>query len=299
MLKRILLFGNPYHLSSKNEQLLIFNKEDKSEKTTPAEDLGVVVLDHYSITLTHGVVQLLNEHNVAMVFCNKKHMPISLLLPLEHHYIQNKRFQLQINASVPLKKDLWKQVVRQKIANQATLLSELGIESAKLKRLCKEVKSGDSMNLEAQAARHYWPHLFGDKEFSRERFGKPPNLFLNYGYAILRATVARSLVAAGLLPTLGIHHRNKYNAYCLADDMMEPYRPYVDKLVSMEYDNGIMLGTQLTKDHKSSLLGVMFQDVMIKKQTSPLMVAVQFTCNSLVKCLERKTKNLDLPVMDG
>jgi len=230
MLKRTLFFSNPYHLSVKLQQLVIADKETGEVKQAPIEDLGFVVLDHREITFTQSAMNELAANNTAVVICNEKHMPASMMFHLDTHQVQNERFRAQVNASEPLKKQLWQQTVKAKIRNQAAMLKHSGQSDEALNRLATQVKSGDSTNEEAQAARRYWPGLFG-KYFRRERFGMPPNPSLNYAYAILRAAVARALCGSGLLPTLGIHHRNKYNAYCLADDIMEPYRPFVDLCV--------------------------------------------------------------------
>jgi CRISPR-associated protein Cas1 len=244
MIKRTLYFGNPSYLSIKNAQLNIRLPEvEKNDllptefkrdalATIPVEDIGIVVIDNPQITLTSGLLQALQENNVAVIICDYRHMPQSLLLPIEGNSIQQERYDAQLAASEPLKKQLWQQTVTQKIKNQAAALDSLELQSDYLIPLHRNVKSGDTDNCEATAAVYYWQTIFRHVNgFVRHREGPPPNNFLNYGYAILRATMARSIVAAGLLPTLGIFHKNRYNAYCLADDLMEPYRPYVDQIV--------------------------------------------------------------------
>ncbi|MCD6374938.1 MAG: type II CRISPR-associated endonuclease Cas1, partial [Caldisericaceae bacterium] len=230
MLKRTLFISNPYHLSLKNRQLVVSEKGGMPVKTAPVEDLGFIVLDHPQISFSMKLVEQLSEFNVATVFCDSKHLPSSMLLPLDANHIQSEIFRAQIDASEPLKKNLWKQTIEAKIKNQARLLSKLGKNSGPLKAIAKSVKSGDSDNREGFAARIYWNALFG-KAFIRDRYGNPPNMYLNYGYIILRSAVARAVSGSGLLATLGIHHRNRYNAFCLADDLMEPYRPWVDEIV--------------------------------------------------------------------
>lgn len=234
MIKRTLFFGNPAYLRFKDEQLVITLPEASMlpEKdrtiTIPVEDIGVIVIEHPQITITHLLMNSLLENNVAVITCNSNHMPSGLLLPLEGNTTQQERFRHQINASEPLRKQLWQQTVRQKILNQAMVLSQVGRKTENMKYWAEQVKSGDTENHEGRAAAYYWGELFETSlEFRRDRKGFAPNNLLNYGYAILRATIARSLVASGMLPTFGIHHHNRYNAYCLADDMMEPYRPYV------------------------------------------------------------------------
>lgn len=232
MIKRTLYFGNPTYLKTKNEQLVIELPDTGEIKLAPIEDLGLVILDHQQITITQSVIAKLLANNCALVTCDHTHHPTGLLLNLEGNSLQSMKFQAQLSATEPLKKQLWQQTVVAKIRNQAELLVLQKVENKALLNCMKEVKSGDIDNQEARAAAYYWKRLFPDfLEFRRERFGPPPNNILNYGYAILRAMVARSLVASGLLPTLGIHHRNQYNAYCLADDIMEPYRPFVDRVV--------------------------------------------------------------------
>src|SRR5690606_6046247 len=232
MLKRTLYFGSPAYLKTQNKQLVIELPETGEIKTAAIEDIGVVILDHQQITITQALLARLLDNNTAVIICNDIHHPTGLFLNLDGHTLQSQRFQYQIEASLPLKKQLWQQTVIAKITNQAFLLQQYRIPNKVLLQLASNVKSGDSDNCEAQASAYYWKHVFPlFPKFRRHREGPPPNNLLNYGYAILRAVVARSLVGSGLLPTLGIHHRNQYNAYCLADDIMEPYRPYVDKVV--------------------------------------------------------------------
>jgi CRISPR-associated protein Cas1 len=294
MIKRTLYFGNATRLSVQQQQLLI--KTDEIERTVPIEDIGVVVIDHYQTSVTHAVLHLLLENNVALITCNEKHHPTGLLLNLDGHTLQSEKFKAQIEASEPLKKQLWQQTIKAKIQNQAAVLATWEIDNSSLKRLYQLVLSGDTSNQEAQAARYYWKMLFNEEEpfFVRERFGDYPNNFLNYGYAILRATVARSLVGSGLLPTLGIHHRNKYNAYCLADDIMEPYRPYVDHLVK-EIMNEQPQEQILTKEIKRRLLEIPALDIVIDGKASPLMVGLQRTTASVAKCFEGETKKILYP----
>jgi CRISPR-associated protein Cas1 len=297
MIKRTLYFGNPAYLKTKNGQLLIELADTGEVKAAAIEDIGVLILDHQQITITHSVIAKLLANNVALVTCDDIHLPTGLMLNLDGHTLQSQRFQHQLNASVPLKKQLWQQTVIAKIQNQANLLAQYRIPNKTLLNLACRVKSGDSDNCEAQAANYYWKNVFPlFPGFKRFREGEPPNNLLNYGYAVLRAVVARNLVGSGLLPTLGIFHRNQYNAYCLADDMMEPYRPYVDKVV---YDiirgNGKFL--ELTPSMKQQLLGIPAMDVIIDDEKSPLMNAVQRTTASLAKCFEGASRKLLYPVL--
>jgi len=221
MIKRTLYFGNPAYLKTKDEQLVIELQETGEVKSAPIEDIGILILDHQQITITQAVLVKLLANNTAIITCDNTHHPVGLQLSLDGHTLQSQKFKVQIEASVPLKKQLWQQTITAKITNQANLLKQERIENKYMLNLAQCVKSGDSDNSEARAAVYYWKNIFPDfLQFRRERYGPPPNNLLNYGYAILRAIVARSLVSSGLLPTLGIHHRNQYNAYCLADDIM-------------------------------------------------------------------------------
>ncbi len=293
MLKRSLFFGNPYHLSIRNKQLVITSKETSEIKTVPIEDIGFVILEHPQITITIKFAQELAENNVSVVFCDSKHHPASMLLNLNVHHLQNEMFRNQINASEPLKKQLWKQTIIAKIKNQAAVLHKLNKTYNKLEVLAKNVLSGDSTNREAQASRIYWSELFED-DFNRERFGNTPNNALNYGYALIRAAVARALVGSGLLPTLGIHHRNKYNAFCLADDIMEPYRPYVDQHI-IELISEKPFEEDLTTANKADLLKILTTDVVFEKTKRPLMVGLSQTTASLAKCYCGEQKILVYP----
>lgn len=295
MIKRTLYFGNPAYLKTANEQLVIEIHDSGETKSTPIEDIGLLLLDHQQITITQSLLAKLLANNTAVITCDDTHHPAGMLLSLDGNTLQSQKFQAQIDASVPLKKQLWQQTVTAKIENQAALLAIQREDNKLLLHYAKDVKSGDSENHEAKAAAHYWKHIFPDfLEFRRERYGPPPNNLLNYGYAILRALVARSLTGSGLLPTLGIHHRNQYNAYCLADDIMEPYRPYVDQVVcQIIRGNGKFL--EMTPSMKKALLELPTMDVRIDGQKSPLMNAVQRTTASLAKCFEGKTRKILYP----
>ena len=258
----------------------------------------MVVLDNRRITITSGVLEALLENNAAVITCDQRSMPVGLLLPLCGNTTQNERFRDQLDASVPLKKQLWQQTVRQKIQNQAYVLAQVtGKEEKAMNVWADNVHSGDPDNIEARAAAYYWRYLFSDiPTFVRGREGEPPNNLLNYGYAILRAVIARALVGSGLLPTLGIHHHNRYNAYCLADDIMEPYRPYVDQLV-IEIIRKVDNYALLTKEIKMELLGIPMLDVVIAGKRSPLMIAAQQTTASLYKCFSGELRRISYPEM--
>ena len=299
MIKRTLYFGNPAYLKTTNEQLVIEMHDGGEAKSTPIEDIGLLILDHQQITITQALLAKLLEKNVAVITCDNTHHPTGMMLSLDGHTLQSQKFQAQVDATIPLKKQLWQQTVTSKIENQAAMLAFCREENKLLLNLASSVKSGDSENYEAQAAAYYWKRVFPDfLDFRRERYGPPPNNLLNYGYAILRAIVARSLTASGLLPTLGIHHRNQYNAYCLADDIMEPYRPYVDYIVwQIIRNNGKYL--EMSPSMKKDLLAIPAMDVKIDGKKSPLMNAVQRTTASLAKCYEGTTRKLLYPEMEG
>ena len=297
MIKRTLYFGNPAYLRTSLQQLVVSRGKDMPEVSIPIEDIGVVILDHAQITVTQPTLSRLLANNAAVITCNESHHPTGLMLNLDGHTLQSQRFKSQIDASIPLKKQLWQQTISAKISNQAVLLAKEGKENRLLQNLAKSVKSGDADNYEAQAANYYWKNIFPEKlQFRRLREGLPPNHLLNYGYAVLRAVVARSLVGSGLLPTLGIFHRNQYNAYCLADDIMEPYRPFVDQVVC-EIIKKDELSKELTASQKTLLLGIPALDIKIGKEQSPLMVGVQKTTASLAKCFEGKTRKILFPEM--
>ena len=295
MIKRTLYFGNPAYLKTKNEQLVFESINNGETKTIPIEDIGILIIDHQQITITQALIAKLLENNIALITCDSRHHPTGLLLNLCGNTLQSKRFQAQVEATLPLKKQLWQQTVSAKINNQACILERIQVGAKNLRNWAKEVKSGDTENREAVAAAYYWKNIFAIfTAFKRDPEGEPPNNLLNYGYAILRAVVARNLVASGLLPTLGIFHRNQYNAYCLADDIMEPYRPFVDKVVwDIVRMNGIYL--ELNPAMKRQLLGIPVIDVIINGEKSPLMVAVQKTSASLAKCFEGKTRKILYP----
>ena len=301
MIKRTLCFSHPAYLSLRNGQLVVklekHDDEPEKQATIPIEDIGVVVLDHRQITLTHGVMAALLDNNAAVVTCDNSHMPVGLMLPLEGHTVQQERFQDQLGSSLPLRKQLWQQTVQQKILNQAALLKELhGIETGNMRQWAKEVLSGDSTNLEGRAAAFYRSKMFPSiPDFTRSRDGIYPNALLNYGYAILRAVIARALVGSGLLPTLGIHHHNRYNAYCLADDIMEPYRPYVDRLVVETM--AVCCDVEVTTAIKSHLLTIPTLEVHIGGQRSPLMVAASQTTASLARCFSGEGRRVVYPEM--
>lgn len=308
MIKRTLYFGNPAYLSTQHEQLVIkwpeVEKNDTlpedfkklSEKRVPIEDIGLVILDHSRITISQTTIYKLLQNNAALICCDDTHHPNGLMLNLDGHTVQAEHFKYQLSASLPLKKQLWQQTVKAKIRNQARLLEKQDTDVKIMRRWTEDVKSGDAANHESRAAVYYWPRVFAPLDFYRRRDGDPPNNLLNYGYAILRATVARSLVGSGLLPTLGIFHRNRYNAYALADDIMEPFRPYVDQVV-LDIIRTENIPTELRKEHKALLLNIPAMDIHIDGEKSPLMVGLQRTTASLVRCYEGVSRRILYPEM--
>jgi CRISP-associated protein Cas1 len=300
MIKRTLYFGNPAYLHKQQQQLKVIDPVENSELgSIPIEDVGVVVLDNPQITITHALMAALLERNTAIISCDEKHLPKGLMLPLDGNTLQTERFRTQIDTSEPLKKNLWAQTVRAKIENQAAVLKSAGIDNKRLLALIPQIQSGDAENIEGRAASVYWKLLFESLPFVRDRFGDFPNPHLNYGYAIIRAVVARSLVGSGLLPTLGIFHRNKYNAYCLADDIMEPYRPYCDWMVFQMVRSGEIVDDELTKAHKAKLLSLPATDIVIDSKKSPMMVGLVRTTTSLFECYEGTRRKIIYPVFEG
>ena len=298
MIKRTLAFSNPVSLFKKDKQLVVeFYEADKENVSIAIEDVGILLLDNYAIKITSALITALQANNVVIISCNEKHLPEGVMLPFWTHSNFTERLWLQIEATEPLKKKLWQQTICAKIYNQARVLEFQNEEAGNMFNWSKKVKSGDTDNLEARAAAYYWGHLFGDESgFKRHRFGEAPNNLLNYGYAILRAVVARALVGSGLLPALGIHHSNRYNAFCLADDIMEPYRPYVDLAVlniKIQFDDT----TELSPELKRELLQIPAMTVYINQNMSPLMVAMQQTTASLAECFEGKAKKIKYPEM--
>jgi CRISPR-associated protein Cas1 len=295
MLKRTIYIGNPSYLKLKDLQLVVQEPKTKEVKgTVPIEDVALLMLDHYQITISNQLIVKLQGNNVAIITCDANHLPFGLMLPLYGHSEYSERIKYQLSASEPLKKQLWKQTVEQKIKNQEALLKLNHKVSEPLAEYKVSVKSGDTTNREGMAAQFYWKHLF--ESFSRTRYGEEPNNLLNFGYAVLRGIVARALVSSGLLPVLGIFHKNKYNAYCLADDIMEPYRPFVDKMVYNYIKDNYCF--DLNKDTKAYLLQIATQDVLIDGLIRPLFVAVTTTTASLYKCFTGEFRQIKYPELD-
>lgn len=294
MLYRSIYISNPAYLKLKDNQMKVLDPETKEEKGSVAiEDLGFLMLDHFQITISHQLIQYLMQNNVVVVSCDSSHLPLGMMLPLFGHTEHSERVKIQMEASEPLKKQLWKQTVESKIENQKEVLAQLGLHFQPMLEYLQNVKSGDSTNMEGIAAQHYWKNLF-ETDFIRQRFGDFPNSHLNFGYAVLRSMVARAVVDTGMLPVLGIFHKNKYNPYCLADDLMEPFRPFVDYLVLDWIKQNPEL-EQLNKDFKAHILTIATMDVTIEGNQRPLMVAIKTTVVSLYKCYTGEKRQISYP----
>ena len=294
MLKRTLVFSNPMTLSLKNCQLVLAYKDDPNNRQTiPIEDIGVVILENQQVSITIPLMNALVEGNVQVVVCNDHGMPSAMLQSFEGNNLQGEILRNQIGVGEVLKKQIWKQIVEAKIKNQSALLNKVGRNGSILKPYYQNVKSGDTDNREGIAARIYFSELFGEL-FVRDRSLSGINLLLNYGYTILRAATARSLVSSGLLPAIGIFHHNRSNAFPLADDIMEPYRPYVDEIV---YDLAMQGRLELTKNNKADLIKVLYADTQFVKITRPLSVGLSLTSASLAKCFAKEQIKLSLPLM--
>ena len=290
MIKKSILIESRSSITTKNLQLVI--ESEIRQSTIPIEDIGILVLDNPEIYISLPAMNLLIENNSSVIVCTKNHLPNGMFLNLNSHHIQQEIFRNQINASLPLKKILWQQTIIEKIKNQGQMLQKVTGKKNHFEYLASKVLSGDTSNMEGVAAQQYWKDFF-EIDFKRERFGDYPNNFLNYGYAILRAATARSLSGSGLLCTLGIHHKSKYNAFALADDIMEPFRPLVDQKVIeiMQNFEEQELNTQI----KSELLQVLTATVYFKEEKSPLIVALQKTASSLQQCFTGDRKKIKYP----
>ena len=294
MLYRSIYIGNPAYLKLKDKQLKVTDPETKEEKgSVPIEDIGLLMLDHYQITLSHQLIQELMKNNVILISCDERHLPLAGMLLFSGNSLFSERVKTQIEVSEPLKKQLWKQTIECKIQNQLKVLEQLDKYASHMYEYLKQVKSGDTTNMEGIAAQHYWKYLI-DNDFLRERFGDYPNPFFNFGYGVLLSIMARALVDTGLLLVLGIFHRNKYNPYCLASDIMEPYRPIVDLLV-MKWLQLHPEKQSLDKESKTFLLQIATQDVNIEKLVRPLIVGVKMTASSLLKCYTGEKRQISYP----
>lgn len=294
MIKRIIDISEEAYLHLKNKQLLI-DKQGKNVAKIAIEDLGVLILQSPAIVLTQQVIIACQKSKVVIVFCDEKHLPYSVILPIaESHTLHNKILKQQIAIGEPLRKRLWQQIVQQKITEQAHTLDLLGKNSTKVKRLVAKVKAGDVDNCEAVAAQYYWTLLFG-RDFKRDVDMGGINSLLNYGYAIIRAVVARSICGAGLHPTLGLFHKNQYNSLCLADDVMEPFRPWVDLLVYQlaQQNNNLTVD----RENKQALLALLNETVIHNAHKMPYMVSTHYLIADLKRCFTKQQKKLPYPML--
>jgi CRISPR-associated protein Cas1 len=294
MIKRIIDISEAAYVRLKHQQLVI-EKQSEIVGQVPIEDLGVLILQHPAIVLTQQLIVACQKNKVVIVFCDEKHLPYSLILPIgEGHTLHNKILKQQMAISEPTRKRLWQKIVQHKIKEQEQTLVMLNKESTRLSFLSTQVKTGDSGNCEAIAAQAYWKLLFG-KAFKRDADLDGVNSLLNYGYAIIRAAVARSVCGAGLHPTIGLFHTNQYNALCLADDLMEPFRPWVDYVVyQMASTNSEVT---INQQSKQALLGLMSEAVLYKKKTMPFMVALHYLMADLKRCYSNGIKTLPYPLL--
>jgi CRISPR-associated protein Cas1 len=287
-------------LSVKYGQLLI--KQDGQEANSiPCEDIGVLLVDNQATNYTHCVFTELLKYGAAVVLCDSNHLPAGMLLPIEANTVQTERYAKQINAKEPIKKKLWQQIVRAKIRHQAEIVRDDTQTHKTLTAMIGKVRSGDPDNIEAQASRRFWQaykqgiYLTSSsfEDFRRDAEGKPPNNLLNYGYMVMRAAVARAICSAGLLPSVGLHHRNRYDTYCLADDLVEPFRGFVEAKVREIVQGGAW--EELTQAIKARLLEVLYEEVEIAGFKGPLMVGLHRTAASLMRCFSGEQKEIDLP----
>ena len=285
---KTLYLSQPAKLKLKNSQLHITLFNPPEERTISLEELDLLILDHTYSTLTLPLLSAITSAHVAVIICNNKHLPQGLLLPITQHHIVNQRVQLQASTPLPLKKQLWKKIIQEKIIQQARLLhyTQTPHTAQKLRTYATQVKSNDTTKREAIAAQHYWPTLMGKKFIRHHRHSNLINQALNYGYAIIRGAIARALTASGLLPILGLHHHNKYNPHPLADDIMEPYRPFVDQKVYNEISQST--NNELTLKQRASLVKLLHEPCKISDKITTIDVAIQTTSNSLVQALQQK-----------
>ncbi len=294
MIKRIVDISEQAYLHTKHRQLLI-DKDGKTAGKVPIEDLAVLILQHPAIVITQSTIIACQKNKAAIVFCDERHLPYSVILPIyDGHTLHQKVIELQINTKKPVTKKIWKQIVQQKIIEQKKILSLTGTDARVLGRLALKVKSGDAGNHEAQAAQYYWPRMFG-KSFRRDYQAAGVNVLLNYGYAVIRALVARAVVASGLHPAIGIHHHNQYNALCLADDLMEPFRPWVDWIVYQIWLKN--KNTEIDKDTKQNMLGLLSETVHMHKKTMPMMTSCHYLVADFKRCLDGTLDNIQYPTL--
>lgn len=298
MIKRTIEISSPGHdLRVRNDQLEIRKRVGNEEQVSqvPCEDIGLLLVDHRDTTFSHTTMVRLAEYGAAVVFCGENHLPVSLSLPLPSHCEGLWRLESQLQANKPLRKRLWQQLVKEKVINQAHNLKKGSETHSRLVHLASRVRSGDPDNIEAQAARAYWREWAGEEaSFRRDPDGTDAlNSMLNYGYSVFRASLGRAIVCAGLLPAIGLHHANRSNSFCLADDLLEPMRPWVDARVRSLYRSGV---DELDREAKAGLLSLLAETVQMGDSAGPVMVSMHHFVASLVRCLQGSDKQLQIPV---
>ncbi|MEO0280786.1 MAG: type II CRISPR-associated endonuclease Cas1 [candidate division WOR-3 bacterium] len=294
MIEKIIeISEGPVKLSSEYEQLIL-TKNGTEILKTPLNEIAVLLISTPLASISTNVISLITKNKGMIITCDHFYLPVGVFLPYELNYIQYERIQKQINASLPLKKQLWKQIISEKINSQASVLKKLKGSDFGLYYISEKVQSGDSTNLEAYSSKIYWKELFGEK-FKRDKDLPGVNSILNYGYTILRAMTARAVCCSGLNPTLGIFHHNKYNSFCLADDLMEPYRPIVDELTyRLIIQSGIQLF--LTKELKKEIIEhLLNKKFEVKKEKFSLNESLFKLSSSLVNVYTGKEKKLNIP----
>lgn len=295
MLKKIVEFATPGTRLSVALKQLVIERPDHPKATLPIEDLGVVIVDDARANYTQAVFIELLEAGATVMVTGRDHLPVGMMLPLDAHHVQTERHRAQVEAGEPLKKRLWQALVSAKIAIQGEVLNHFSGADGGLGPMSKRVKSGDTDNLEAQAAQRYWPLLFG-KEFRRDREANDPNALLNYGYAVVRAAAARAVVASGLIASLGVFHKNRSNPFCLADDLFEPYRPYVDWRVKLLVnEKGADALSLEDRETRASLLSIFNETIKVGGRRMPLLIGVQMSAASLARALTGGERMLSLP----
>ena len=286
-------------ISSLNVKLSVFHDllviESHEKVTVPFINIAALIVSSPAVIYTHAVLSKLSEFGAIFVCCDNYHLPIGMLQPLVSHSTQTQRFAKQILATIPFRKQIWKKIISRKLEVQAQLLMRRKREDFGLLLLSKNVKSGDEGNLEAQAARIYWKNISRDSNFTRDIYGDNENILLNYGYAILRASIARSLCATGLNPSIGIFHKSKYNPFCLADDLMEPFRPLVDNEVFTIVDEGNFSEKILNSEIKHRIISLMYNKFLLNKESRQLHDIISISAQSLSTAFLTSKSNIVLP----
>ncbi len=295
MIRKTIEFSTPGTRLSVAHRQLVIERPDLPKATLPIEDLGVVIVDDTRATYTQSVFLSLLEAGATVLVTGRDHLPAGMMLPLDAHHVQTERHRAQVETSAPVRKRAWQTIVRAKIVQQAAVLSHFTESHGGLAPMARRVRSGDPDNLEAQAAQRYWPRLFG-KTFRRDRKAEGVNALLNYGYAVVRAAVARAVVAAGLIPSLGVHHRHRNNPFCLADDLLEPYRPYVDwRVRQMAGDDAEAAPHLSERETRAELLSLLNETVHVGGRREPLLLAFHTSAASLCRTLTGGDRTLALP----